>query len=288
MSRLTALVPAAVCAGALGRDWPDDLDGQVRCIDEGSRALGLAYCCAPWSTEAEDAALRAELGMDASLVAGPGGNAAASAAGPAGEAVVDDVFERLNEVAAGLARTPGAPPVLGVVSGPLGWGSRHATATGTGTGLALDPVEAVDAAADVAADRLRALAGCGVELVAVVEPGVPELNVDPALAAELHGPLVNAAAHLRLGLVLVATGTIPAEALGYGCWVSSRGCSPGLGFLPGSVLRAEPDLRRFLARAMDRPDDGEVVTAPLEDRVSPDLVRLAAATLAGPAPGALP
>ena len=71
MSRLTAVVPGSVCAAALRRAWPDDLDTQIRSIDEGSRALGLAHCCAPWSMEAEDAALRTEFGDGSEPSGGP-------------------------------------------------------------------------------------------------------------------------------------------------------------------------------------------------------------------------
>ena len=296
MHRLTALVPPAVCAAALGRVWPDDLDGQVRCLDEGARSLGLRHSCAPWSTKTEDAALLEELGMGGLPRGGSTktGDAALpkeldmgplASAGAAQEAADDDTFERLDEVAAGLAATPGAPPVLGVVSGPLGWGSRLAAATPAAAGAAADPVEAIDAAADLAADRLRTLARCGVEEVAVVETGAVELYVDPAVAAESHDPLVKVAAHLRLGLVLVCTGTTSAEDLGYGRWVSSRGCSPGLGFLPDEALGSHRRLRRVLAGATDGPDDREMITAPLDDRVAPGLVRMAAAMLDGPASG---
>lgn len=274
MTRLTALVPAAVCASAVGRDWPTDLEGQVRCLDEGARSMGLRHSCAPWSTKAEDAALVRELGM------GP-----LASAGAAQEAADGDAFGRLDEVAAGLAATPGAPPVLGVVPGPLGWGSRLFAASTADVDAVCDPVEAIDAAADVAADRLRALAGCGVESVAVVETGASEVYVDPAVAAELHGPLVKVAAHLRLGVVLVCTGKTPAEDLGYGRWVSSGGSSPGLGFLPDEAFGSQRHLRRALARASDGLDDCEMVTAPLDDRVAPDLVRMAAAMLDGSAPG---
>ena len=252
--------------------------------------MGLAYCCAPWSLSAEDAALLAELGMDASSQGGPLAGTA-SVDDPSGETASADSFKKLDAVVAALARTPGAPAVLGVVSGPLGWGGRVAAATragaSAGAGAIVDPVEAIDAAADVAADRLRALAGCGVERVAVVETGAPELYVDSALAAELHVPLVNTAKHLRIELVLVSTGTTAADALDYGCWVSSGGCSPGLGFLPDAAFHAEGNLRRCLAQATDLPGEGELVTAPLDERVSPDLVRMTAATLAAASAGAL-
>lgn len=296
MHRLTALVPPAVCAAALGRVWPDDLDGQVRCLDEGARSLGLCHSCAPWSTKVEDAALLMELGIgglspagstkaeDVALLGEPGMGMPLRA-GSAQEAADDDAFGRLDEVAAGLAASPGAPPVLGVVSGPLGWGSRLAAAATAAADSVPDPVEAIDAAADVAADRLRTLAGCGVETVAVVEAGASEAYVDHAVAAEFHGPLVKAAAHLRLGLVLVCTGTTPAEELGYGRWVSSGGSSPGLGFVPDEAFGSQRRLRRVLARAADGSDDCEMVTAPLDDRVEPDLVRMAAAMLDGSAPG---
>ena len=79
---------------------------------------------------------------------------------PGDGAVENGTFERLDAVASGLVRTPGARPVVGLVSGPLGWGAR--LASGRGQGLPIDPVEAIDAASDLAADRIRhwPAAGC--------------------------------------------------------------------------------------------------------------------------------
>ena len=163
VSRLTALVPGPVCAAALGREWPDDLDGRVRCLDEGTRALGLAYCCAPWPVDAENAALRAELGDQADP--GPGSPEAPTACAAAGpdrnlescasyRSKTRADFDE-DAVAAGLARVPGAPPVVGLVSGPLTWSIR------VRSGAPLE--DAVDAASDLASARIRALAGCGVD-----------------------------------------------------------------------------------------------------------------------------
>ena len=286
MSRLTALVPGSVCAAALRRSWPDDLDGRVRCLDEGTRALGLAHCCAPWPVDAENAALRAELGGDADL--GPG-----SAMPPMGDAAagpdpnqesfawlkhnIDADFVEADAVAAALTRVPAAPPVMGLVSGPLTWSIR------VGSGAAME--DAVDAAADLASARIRALAGCGVGRVAVIED-VTGAGVSEDALVESHRPLLNAAAHLRVELVLVANGPDAAEPLGYEQWVSGRGCSPGLGFLPREAFVSELGLRHFRARGMTLTDSDETVTAPLEDRVSPHLVRMAAGMLARSGPEA--
>ena len=49
VSRLTALVPGAVCAAALGRGWPDEVDEQVRCLDEGSPVAGAGMVLRPKS-----------------------------------------------------------------------------------------------------------------------------------------------------------------------------------------------------------------------------------------------
>lgn len=88
VTRLTAVVPPQVCAAALGRAWPQGIDAQVRGIDEGSRALELAWCCAPTPDEVADA----------------------------------------DAVTAGLVATPGALPVLGVVRGPLAVSAMHGLA----------------------------------------------------------------------------------------------------------------------------------------------------------------
>ena len=241
MSRLTALVPGAVCAAALGRGWPDDVDEQIRCLDEGSRSLGLAWCCAPGPDETRDP----------------------------------------DTVTAGLVGTPGALRILGVVRGPLS--ASHATkAVG---GRDDDLQDRLDDASDSAVDGIRALSSCGVSRAAVVED-VAGAGVSEDALAESHRPLLNAAAHLRVELVLVASGLDAAEPLGYERWVSPRGCSPGLGFLPREAFVSELGLRHLIARSMTLPGRDEMITAPLEDRVSPHLVRLAAGRLAGPGPEA--
>ena len=235
VSRLTALVPAAVCAKALGRAWPEDLDGQVRCIDEGTRALGLAYSCPPRTREAQHP----------------------------------------DEVATGLARTPGARPVLGVVEGPVsaGFGAGHVEPG------AQDVQDRLDDASDGAVDRLRALSACGVHRAAVVEDAIPP-SVSHDDAAEAHRPLLNAAAHLRIDLVLVTSGLDDAEFLGYDRWVSDQRCSPGMSFLPAEGFDSAAALERWLGRIRAAGDLGEVITAPLDAGVSPDLVRHAARALA--------
>ena len=145
--------------------------------------------------------------------------------------------------------------------------------------------DAVDAAADLASARIRALAGCGVGRVAVIED-VTGAGVSEDALVESHRPLLNAAAHLRVELVLVANGPDAAEPLGYEQWVSGRGCSPGLGFLPREACVSELGLRHCRARGMTLTDSDETVTAPLEDRVSPHLVRMAAGMLARSGPEA--
>ena len=279
MSRLTALVPAPVCAAALGRVWPDDLDGRVRCIDEGTRAMGLAGCCAPWLIDAEDAALRAELGGDADLGRGsakpPMGDAAAghsrnleSLASYMSKTPADFDWDA---VAAGLARVPGAPPVVGLVSGPLTWSIRVRSCA---------PLQdAVDAASDLASARIRALAGCGVERVVVVESADAGHRVDPELALEAHRPILRAAQHLRTDVLLVTTasGTASPASLGYRLWASPNGCADGLAYLPAAAFCSAEALARSIGRRRAQLGAAEaVITAPLGAGVDPDLVRSAA------------
>ena len=104
MSRLVALVSPLSCAGALNRAWPDDTDSQVRCLDEGTRAMGLDLCCAPWSPRAEDVAVRAELAGGVS----PAAISGLSKTMP--ETGAETVFAGLDAVTAGLVRTPGRGP----------------------------------------------------------------------------------------------------------------------------------------------------------------------------------
>lgn len=279
---MTALVSGPVCAAALARDWPDDLDGQVRCIDEGTRSLGLAYCCAPWSVESEDAALRAELGDHTDPGAGsPGAPVGVLAAGthpnlesfPSHRRKSSTDFDG-DAVAAGLARMPGAPPVLGLVSGPLTWGMR----------IRSRPVleDAVDAASDLAAGRIRALAGYGAERLVVVESVDAGDSVAAELLVEAHRPILRSAHHLRTDVLLVmtASGAAPPSSLGYDCWAADRGCSPGLGFLPAEAFGSAEALDSWLDCIRDAGALGEVITPPLDAGVSPDLVRQAARALA--------
>ena len=282
MSRLTALVPGPVCAAALGRGWPDDVDGQVRCIDEGTRALGLAYCCAPWSVESEDAALRAELGGHTDPGAGsPGAPVGDLAAGahPNMESFPSHWRKGGTDfggdsVAAGLAQVPGAPPVLGLVSGPLMWAMRIRSAP------ALE--DAVDAASDLAAGRVGALAGCGVERVVVVESVDAGDSAAAELLVEAHRPVLRSAHHLRTEVLLVTTtgAAVPPSSLGYGRWASGRGCSPGLGYLPAEAFDSAAALERWLDRIRAAVQPEEVITGPLDGSVSPGLVRQAARALA--------
>ena len=275
-------------AAALNRPWPDDLDGRVRCLDEGARALGLALSCAPWSPEAEDEALVAEMGI------GPG---------------LASTLDQLDAVAAGLTGTPGALPVLGAVSGPAAWSAR----------VDGDPEEGLDTASDLAAARVRVLGACGVGRVAVVETDRPDL--DPDRAAEAHEPILRTAEHLRLDIFLVVTpaagaadwdpdaaalaagtadldlsrtgdiadaaagdpsligpvlGCHPAR-LGYRRWASLGGCSEGLAFLPAGAFESVAALDRCLdERRAELSGAAEAVAAPLGPDADPAAVRSAA------------
>lgn len=239
MTRLVALVPAAVCAAALGREWPHDLDSQVRCIDEGARSLRLTFCCPPRSHEAQDP----------------------------------------DTVTAGLVRTPGALPVLGMVTGP---GSAGLAAGEVG-GSPDRVQDHLDDASDTAVERLRALSACGVRRAAVVEDANGSTVSHDALR-EAHRPLLNAGAHLRLDLVLVASGPGATEWSDYDWWVSDQGCSPELGFLPREAFDSRPELERGLDRLRAGSGAAEVITAPLDDAVSPDLLRHASRVLSGEDP----
>ena len=244
MTRLAALVPGSVCAAALGRAWPADVDGQVRCIDEGARSLRLACCCPPWPHESRDP----------------------------------------DEVAVGLVATPGAIPVLGVVPGPLSSELLSEIHRRGGELAGSSPIqdiqELLDDASDAAVDGIRALSACGVRRIAVVEDVIAP-PVDADTAAEAHRPLLNAAAHLRIDLVLVASGLDDVESLGYKDWASGRGCSPGLGFLPAEAFNSAAALERELDRIRAAGDAGEAITAPLDAGVSPELVRHASRVLSG-------
>ena len=271
--RLAAAAAPEVFAAALNRPWPDDLDGRVRCLDEGARALGLALSCAPWSPAAEDAALAAELGLGSGSAAAPGlVSADLDAGGRAGPTpAAAPALDQLDAVAAGLAGTPAALPVLGAVSGPVAWGAR----------IGGDPEEALDAASDLAAARIRAMHACGAERVIVVEAG--PFDLDPDLAAEVHRPILRAADHLRMSVSLVvasAAGGDPAR-LGYERWASPDGCSEGLAFLPAGVFESPAALSRGLdERRGELAGAAEAITAPLGPAADPAAVRAAAARLA--------
>lgn len=248
--KLVAVAAPELFAAALNRPWPDDLDGRVRCLDEGARALGLALSCAPWSPSAENRALAAEMGV------GPG-------SAPA--------LEDMDAVVAGLTGTPGALPVLGAVSGPAAWSAR----------VGGDPDEVLDAASDLAAARVRSLGACGVGRVAVVEADRPGL--DPDRVAEAHEPILRTAEHLRLDIFLVVTSadTCHPARLGYERWASPGGCSEGLAFLPAGVFESPAALDRCLAeRRAELSGTVEAVAALLAPDADPAAVRSAAARLA--------
>lgn len=300
MTRLVAVAAPELFAAALNRPWPDDLDGRVRCLDEGARALGLALSCAPWSPSAEDRALAAELGLEPGSVSTPGpadldaetdGRACTPGSAPA--------LADLDAVAVGLVGTPGGLGVLGAVSGPAAWAAR----------VEGDPDEALDAASDLAAARVRSLGACGVGRVAVVETDRPGFDLDRA--AEAHEPILRTAEHLRLDVFLVVTppagaadwtpnaaalaagatagdpsaigpvlGCQPAR-LGYERWASPGGCSEGLAFLPAGVFESPAALDRCLdERRAELSEAAEAVAAPLAPDADPAAVRSAAARLA--------
>ena len=131
-------------------------------------------------------------------------------------------------------------------------------------------------------DRLRALGACGVRRAAVVEHATERVHwLNEDAVAEAHRPLLNAAAHLRIDLVLVASGLDDVESFGYEDWASGRGCSPGLGFLPAEAFDSAAALERELDRLRAAGDPSEVITEPLEAGVSSDLVRHASHVLSG-------
>lgn len=284
-------------AAALNRPWPDDLDGRVRCLDEGARALGLAMSCASWSPAAEDAALKAELNPGSVPVpdlADP--DAAAGLTSTPGAASVPSLDD-LDAVAAGLAQTPGALAVLGAVSGPAALSAR----------VGGDSGETIDDASDLAAARVRALGACGVRRVAVVE--AEHFGLDTDRVAEAHEPILRTAEHLRLDVLLIgapasgargdgtgaaaagaadrdpsadglAAGCDPAR-LGYERWAGSGGCSEGLVFLPPAVFESVAMLDRCLdERRAELAGAAEAITAPLGPDADPAAVRAAAGRLA--------
>lgn len=289
-------------AAALNRPWPDDLDGRVRCLDEGARALGLAMSCAGWLPAAEDAALKAELNPGSvptpALTSGSADTDAAASglAGIPGAASVPSLDD-LDAVAAGLAQTPGALAVLGAVSGPAALSARAGGDSG----------EALDDASDLAAARVRALGACGVRRVAVVE--AEHFGLDTDRVAEAHEPILRTAEHLRLDVLLIGApasgargdgtgaaaegaadrdpsadgltaGCDPAR-LGYERWAGPGGCSEGLVFLPPAVFELVAMLDRCLdERRAELAGTAEAITAPLGPGTDPAAVRAAAGRLA--------
>lgn len=299
--RLMAVAAPEVFAAALNRPWPDDLDGRVRCLDEGARALGLAMSCVGWSPAAEDAALTAELdpGSDpapALTLDSADPSAVTGLASTPGAASAPSLSE-LDAVAAGLAQTPGALGVLGAVSGPAALSARVGDDSG----------EALDDASDLAAARVRALGACGVDRAVVVE--AERFGFDADQVAEAHEPILRIAEHLRLDVLLIvapasgatgdgtsaaatgaagrapsANGTVtgcdPAR-LGYERWAGPGGCSDGLVFLPAGVFKSTSALNRGLdERRAELAGAAEAITAPLRPGADPAAVRAAVARLA--------
>ena len=115
----------------------------------------------------------------------------------------------------------------------------------------------------------------------VVESVDAEDSVVAELLVEAHRPLLNAAAHLRIDSVLVASSLDDGALLGYDCWASDRGCSPGLGYLPAEGFDSAAALEQWRYRIRAAGDPGEIITAPLDASVAPDVVRLASRALAG-------
>lgn len=268
MTRLVAVAAPELFAAALNRPWPDDLDGRVRCLDEGARALGLALSCAPWSPGAEDRALAAELGLEPGPVSTPGSAGLdAEADGRACTPGSAPALEDLDAVSVGLVGIPGGLGVLGAVSGPATWAAR----------VEGDPDEALDAASDLAAARVRSLGACGVGRVAVVETDRPGFDTDRA--AEAHEPILRTAEHLRLDVFLIVT---PADTcyparLGYERWASPGGCSAGLAFLPATAFESATALDRCLdGRRTELARAAEAVAGPLGSDADPAAVRAAA------------
>ena len=292
--RLVAVAAPEVFAAALNRPWPDDLDGRIRCLDEGARALGLAMSCAGWSPAAEDAALTAEL--DPGSVPADPSAVASGLAGTPGAASAPSLDD-LDAAAAGLAQTPGALAVLGAVSGPAALSARVGGNSG----------EALDDASDLAAARVRALGACGVDRVAVVEAEF--FGFDADRIAEAHEPILRTAEHLRLDALLIvasasgavsdgpgaaaanAAGPAPSAAgpaagcdparLGYERWAGPGGCSDGLAFLPAGVFESAAALNRGLdERRAELAAADKAITAPLGPGADPAAVRAAVARLA--------
>lgn len=297
MSRLVAVAAAEVFAAALNRPWPDDLDGRVRCLDEGARALGLAMSCAGWSPATEDAALTAELDPGSVLALDPADPSAAARLADTPGATSAPSLSELDAVVTGLAQTPGALAVLSAVSGPAALSAR----------VGGDSGEALDDASDLAAARVRALGDCGVGRVAVVEAEC--FGFDADRVAEAHEPILRTAEHLRLDALLIvapasgttgagtsaaaanaagpdlsavgpAAGCDPAR-LGYKRWAGPSGCSDGLAFLPAGVFESAAALNRGLdERRAELAGAAEAITAPLGPSADHAAVRAAVARLA--------
>jgi hypothetical protein len=246
VTTFVALVAPDVYAAALRQPPPADPDATVRVISEGARALGLPTLCVPWRPDTEVDAIRADL----TAAGGDDGRLAA-----------------VDETARWLCATPGHPPVVGVVSGPMALAAAAAVDD--------DLREAVDAAADIAAQRVRALAEAGVDRLVVVDrtgPGTPS-----DLARDAHAPLVRLAAHFGIPVTLIALyDVLAAGDMGYPAWASPNGGSKGARLLTRDELA---DLDR-VAAVTDAAGDGVVFTEWLSADVEPDVVRRAAAVVA--------
>ena len=236
MSALLALASPELCAAALRRPAPAGPEDAVRVILDGSAAMGLDAVCGPWDHEAEVAAVAGEL---------------SGAPGPSAERL-----REVDTVTEWLVRSPGGRPVVGVVSGPV-WLGRDTGAD--------DPQDALDAASDFVAERVRALCELGVGHLVVLETG----DGDTTAAAEAHTAVTRLAQHFGVPVTLVALDdAVPAGDLGYDRWVSPSAGSDDLGLLTAAALRCptEPALPA-----------GSLVTDYLPPEIEPARVREAAA-----------
>ena len=146
----------------------------------------------------------------------------------------------------------------------------------------VDVAEVLETASDLAAARIRALAGTGVRRVVLVETDAPRLAPDAEMMAELHRPLLRAARHLGVETLLVTTGRLtvqPAE-LGHVRWASSDGCADGMAFLPEAAFESTETTARWVSRLTEADAMTEVVTAPLGRHTDPHVLRGASALIA--------
>jgi hypothetical protein len=237
---LLALASPALCAAALRQPPPTEAEETVRVILDGSAAMGLTVVCGPWDHAAEVDGVRDELG---------------GAPSPSSERLGAG-----DTVTGWLVGSPGVSAVVAPVSGPL-WLAAEADAG--------DPQDALDAASDFVADRVRALCELGVAHVVVLEASGGR-TVDAAAAAEAHTPIARLARHFGVPVTLVALDdAVPAGALGYERWTSPEAGSGDVRLVTADSLRD--------ARPEPGATDAVVVTDYLTTAVEPAQVRELAA-----------